>query len=809
MKKIFTLFAAMLVALTASAETWNITPERADTLKATIGRANNGDTILLAKGSASYTESATDIYKNLTIKAADMKNQPTVKAVALGISGDAAGVRVKFEGIKFDAQNAGEHLLFSYDATNSGNKLILEGCEFYGFTRNSSLINCGSAYKLDSLIVNNCYIYNITKSFIFIENTGTVNVKITNSTFANIATVTNSYYAGFIDSRAASGYLRVENCTFYNVQAMNTDYAAVGNKAVTISGSTVQNSIFVMPSNVDGVRAIRGVSYANNCLTYNYIKDGGGIYSSVTQNNCLKNVDPLFADTANLDLHLAETSPAKGAGVGGTHLGDPRWWPASWQPAADVPVTSITIDKQTLSLDVNETFYLHTTVLPDNASDPTVTWTSKNNSIATVTNGAVKGIAAGEVKIIAQAGEKTDTCTVTVSDAIPSTDFASSYFFMGTKAKLEGDIIVSEADSLTYPDKQIKGIASWKINALNGGVMQATANFKTGSASGAKLQIVILDANEKQVGDTLKQDRHDEDGDVAFPGSILLPKEGVYTVKLLNAQTWSHSKINGITLTKTADVPSIQVKGGWDSWLAPRNLTISDDGLSASVTLSLAADYDPEFKVLVNGEWRANGWWFKRNTEPTSENLDTDGNNMKIETDWDGDYTITWMFQTNTLGITFPAVPDPVFYVAGTFTDWETNKVEMTEDEGVCTASITLDANTDTYAYKILKIDAWGTKTWYGAENEGARIVYGNSTNWQLTTNGGGQNINLTSTLAGEYPFKFYAGTAKMDVEIPNPSGTAIDNTVVGEKAVKLMENGQLVIIKNGVRYNVLGTVIK
>lgn len=38
---------------------------------------------------------------------------------------------------------------------------------------------------------------------------------------------------------------------------------------------------------------------------------------------------------------------------------------------------------------------------------------------------------------------------------------------------------------------------------------------------------------------------------------------------------------------------------------------------------------------------------------------------------------------------------------------------------------------------------------------------------------------------------------------------TAIDNTVVGEKAIKMFENGQLIIIKNGVKYNALGSVIE
>ena len=40
-------------------------------------------------------------------------------------------------------------------------------------------------------------------------------------------------------------------------------------------------------------------------------------------------------------------------------------------------------------------------------------------------------------------------------------------------------------------------------------------------------------------------------------------------------------------------------------------------------------------------------------------------------------------------------------------------------------------------------------------------------------------------------------------------SATAIDNTVVSEKAIKMFENGQLIIIKNGVKYNALGSVIE
>lgn len=47
------------------------------------------------------------------------------------------------------------------------------------------------------------------------------------------------------------------------------------------------------------------------------------------------------------------------------------------------------------------------------------------------------------------------------------------------------------------------------------------------------------------------------------------------------------------------------------------------------------------------------------------------------------------------------------------------------------------------------------------------------------------------------------------DYEIIDDSPTALINTEAEEKTVKFFENGQLVIIKNGVKYNALGTVIR
>ena len=70
-------------------------------------------------------------------------------------------------------------------------------------------------------------------------------------------------------------------------------------------------------------------------------------------------------------------------------------------------------------------------------------------------------------------------------------------------------------------------------------------------------------------------------------------------------------------------------------------------------------------------------------------------------------------------------------------------------------------------------------------------------------------NVTIYFKPAGDDSWSDANGGGKKFYVQRNGDPTAIDNTVVGEKAVKLMENGQIVIIKNGVRYNVLGTVIK
>lgn len=85
--------------------------------------------------------------------------------------------------------------------------------------------------------------------------------------------------------------------------------------------------------------------------------------------------------------------------------------------AAIVPVTGITLDVEAGMIEFGDSTTLAATVVPANASNRVVIWTTDNESVATVENGKVKGIGIGIATITAttEEGGFTDTFTATVT----------------------------------------------------------------------------------------------------------------------------------------------------------------------------------------------------------------------------------------------------------------------------------------------------------------------------------------------------------------------------------------------------------
>ena len=106
------------------------------------------------------------------------------------------------------------------------------------------------------------------------------------------------------------------------------------------------------------------------------------------------------------------------------------------QAVFGLSVTNITLDKTELSLYTGDSETLTATIEPDNATNQAVTWESSDPNVATVDNGKVTAVAAGEaiITVTTADGGKTATCQVKVTQStysitadITTLDFGSVY----------------------------------------------------------------------------------------------------------------------------------------------------------------------------------------------------------------------------------------------------------------------------------------------------------------------------------------------------------------------------------------------
>ena len=148
------------------------------------------------------------------------------------------------------------------------------------------------------------------------------------------------------------------------------------------------------------------------------------------------------------------------------------------------PVTSITLDKTELPIIKGNTATLTVTVLPEDATDPTVTWSSSDEKIATVNGGVITAIADGEATITAKAGEKEATCKVTVSTPVTSIalDKTELPIIKGNTATLTATVLPEDATDPTVTwsssDEKVATVKDGVVTAVGDG--EATITAKAG-----------------------------------------------------------------------------------------------------------------------------------------------------------------------------------------------------------------------------------------------------------------------------------------------------------------------------------------
>ena len=130
---------------------------------------------------------------------------------------------------------------------------------------------------------------------------------------------------------------------------------------------------------------------------------------------------------------------------------------AHWQ---NIPVTDVKLDKTSLTMQETDSDTLTATVLPDNATNKAVTWSSNDSTVATVDeSGKVTAVAPGTatITVTTEDGSKTATCTVIVHTATTITTQPQSVSV--TEGQSATFSVTATGDNLRY---------QWQINSGNG-----------------------------------------------------------------------------------------------------------------------------------------------------------------------------------------------------------------------------------------------------------------------------------------------------------------------------------------------------
>ena len=131
----------------------------------------------------------------------------------------------------------------------------------------------------------------------------------------------------------------------------------------------------------------------------------------------------------------------------------------------NVEVSAVKLDQTSITLDVGSSKQLTATVEPDNATDKTVTWSTSDNTVASVSNGLVRGAKKGTAVITATAGDKNATCNVTVNEvviakalqAIKVTPPNKTTYYVGDELDLTGIKVIA-----VYTDRSEETLSSDK-----------------------------------------------------------------------------------------------------------------------------------------------------------------------------------------------------------------------------------------------------------------------------------------------------------------------------------------------------------
>ena len=240
-------------------------------------------------------------------------------------------------------------------------------------------------------------------------------------------------------------------------------------------------------------------------ITWSKSRTGKNVYSLTASHNGSKNGD---AEPGTISVWGTAAEAAK--------YGVNVWYLI---PVGEVKVSSISLDKAMLELiSIGQTSQLLVTVLPTNATNKSVTWTSSNTSVATVdANGLVTAKANGTATITATTADGTNlsaTCEVTVDIPVLATSISldkTTLLFSSTNqlSQLTATVLPTNAtnNSVTWSSSDVNVVTVYSTGVVvpkANGTANITATTNDGTNLSATCQVTVYISSDSSVYKTIE-----------------------------------------------------------------------------------------------------------------------------------------------------------------------------------------------------------------------------------------------------------------------------------------------------------------
>jgi uncharacterized protein YjdB len=260
-----------------------------------------------------------------------------------------------------------------------------------------------------------------------------------------------------------------------------------------------------------------------------------------------------------------------------------------------VEVTGVTINASAATVNKGSTYTLTASVLPLNADDQVVLWSTSNPNVATVSDGVVTGVGCGNATITVTTHEKgyTATCDMSVENHVTAVDLNTYVATINTGGTYQLIETITPSDacnkSVTWSSNN-PSVATVDSNGLVSGVTTGSATVTVTTTDGGLTKNCGITVNEGQHATAV----------TLSDASISLEVNSAYTLTatVLPADavnknvTWSSSNNNVATVDSSGEVTGVATGS------AIITVTTVDGGLTAQCSVSVSAASTPNFFTI-------------------------------------------------------------------------------------------------------------------------------------------------------------------------------------------------------------------